>query len=136
MTAAADLVRAYLSSAVTSGPLKKSVEHLLAVHADMTKIEQQIATARDQMGEYRTRMDEIHAQLVTLKAVRTSGELMATLRAKLAEMSERMQKTTIEIVETQEKLMLSRVKFQNQLAELKLTDATKPPAGKVDLSQK
>ena len=31
----------------------------------------------------------------------------------------------IGIVEAQEKLMLSRVKFQNQLAELKLTDVTK-----------
>ena len=34
-----------------------------------------------------------------------------------------MQKTTLAIVDTQEKLMLTRVKFQNQLADLHLTDA-------------
>ena len=35
-----------------------------------------------------------------------------------------MQKATIAIVDTQEQLMLTRVKFQNQLAELHLNDAT------------
>jgi hypothetical protein len=51
---------------------------------------------------------------------------MATLKAKLVEMSDRVQKATIEIVDAQEKLMLARVKFQNQLADLRLTDVTKP----------
>ena len=32
--------------------------------------------------------------------------------------------STIAIVDTQEQLMLTRVKFQNQLSELHLTDAT------------
>jgi hypothetical protein len=58
---------------------------------------------------------------------------MAALRRKLAEMSERTQKATLEIVEAQERLMLARVKFQNQLADLKLTDATRP-AGEVGMS--
>ena len=50
-----------------------------------------------------------------------------------------MQKTTIEIVDAQEQLMLARVKFQNQLAELRLTDATQPagpPAGRGDVSKR
>ena len=51
---------------------------------------------------------------------------MQTLRTKLAEMSERAQKTTIAIVDAQEQLMLTRVKFQNQLAELRITDTTAP----------
>ena len=67
---------------------------------------------------------ELHAQLVTLKAVRTGGELMTSLRGKLTETSDRIQKTTIALVDAQEELMLTRVRFQNQLAELRLTDAT------------
>ena len=63
--------------------------------------------------------------MVTLKTVRSGGELMQTLRARLAEMSDRVQKATIDIVDTQEKLMLARVKFQNQLADLRLIDLTK-----------
>ena len=39
-------------------------------------------------------------------------------------MSDRVQKLTIQIVDAQEQLMLSRVKFQNQLAELHLADSS------------
>jgi hypothetical protein len=63
--------------------------------------------------------------VVTLKAVKTGGDIMQTLKTRLAEMSNRIQKATIDIVDTQEKLMLARVKFQNQLADLRLTDLTK-----------
>ena len=38
-------------------------------------------------------------------------------------MSDRVQKTTIEIVESQEQLMLAKVRFQDTLAELTLPDA-------------
>ena len=49
---------------------------------------------------------------------------MVSLRAKLAETSDRIQKATMSLVDAQEQLMLTRVKFQNQLADLRLTDAT------------
>jgi hypothetical protein len=130
------MMKVYIEEPDASPQLRGQIEALLATHRGGADLAERIDTLREQLAEYRSRSGELNAQLVTLKAVRTSGELMATLRAKLAEMSERVQKTTIEIVEAQEKLMLSRVKFQNQLAELKLTDATKPPAGKVDLSRK
>jgi hypothetical protein len=115
-----DLVRAYLSSAAVEGALKKNVEHLLALNADMAKVEQQILTAREQMGEYRQRMDELHAQLVTLKAVKTAGPLMTHLEHKLQEMSEKLSKSTVEVVALQEKLMVARVQFQNGVADLSL----------------
>ena len=93
--------------------------------ADARYLVDKITTLRDQLAEYRSRSGELHAQVVTLKAVRTGGDLMNSLKTKLGEMAERQQKTTIAIVDAQEKLMLLRVKFQNQLADLKLGDATK-----------
>jgi Domain of unknown function (DUF4139)/OmpA family len=115
-----DLVRAYLSNAAGEGPLKAHVEQLLRLNADMVKIEQQIATGREQMGEYRTRMDELHAQLVTLKAVKTAGPLMTHLEKKLQEISEKMSKATVDVVALQEKLMVARVQFQSGVADLSL----------------
>jgi hypothetical protein len=50
---------------------------------------------------------------------------MQTLRNRLTEVSDRIQKATIEIVDVQEQLMLARVKFQNQLADLELGAATR-----------
>jgi chromosome segregation ATPase len=115
-----DLVRAYLSHAAMEGPIKAQVETLLTLNAEMAKIEQAIATIHEQMGEYRTRMDELHAQLVTLKAVKTAGPLMGHLEKKLQEMSEKLSKATVDVVVLQEKLMVARVQFQNGVADLSL----------------
>ena len=119
-TAGQELVRAYLSSAVLEGPLKGEIEKLLKLNSDMSKIEQQIATAREQMGEYRMRMDELHAQLVTLKAVKTAGPLMAHLEKKLQEVSERLSKATVDVVSLQEKAMVARISFQTGVGDLTL----------------
>lgn len=115
-----DLVRAYLSRAALEGPLKAQVDKLLELNAEMVKIEQRIGTAREQMGEYRTRMDELHAQLVTLKAVKTAGPLMSHLEKKLQEVSEKMSKGTVDLVTLQETLMVARVAFQAGVADLTL----------------
>ncbi|HEX5064395.1 MAG TPA: hypothetical protein VFV99_33700, partial [Kofleriaceae bacterium] len=82
-----------------------------------------IQTLREELAEYRSRAGELHAQLVTLKVVKTGGELMTSLKNRLTETSDRMQKATLAIVDTQEKLMLMRLKFGNQLADLHLSDA-------------
>jgi hypothetical protein len=119
-TAGQDLVRAYLSSAVLDGPLRGEIEKLLKLNAEMSKIEQQITTAREQMGEYRMRMDELHAQLVTLKAVKTAGPLMAHLEKKLQEVSEKLSKATVDVVSLQEKAMVARISFQTGVGDLTL----------------
>ena len=113
-------MRAYLSSAAVDGPLKAQVEELLRTQKDMGDNEQRIATLREQMGEYRQRMDELHAQIVTLSAVRTAGPLMASLEKKLQEMSDRLSKATIDVVALEEKLMVARIKFQDGVADLSL----------------
>ena len=120
------MMKVFIDEPNASPQLKDQIAAMLATHRGAADLVDRIATLREQLVEYRQRSGELHAQLVTLKAVRTGGELMSALRQKLAETSDRVQKTTIQLVETQEKLMLARVKFQNQLAELRLADATKP----------
>ncbi|MDQ3365601.1 MAG: carboxypeptidase regulatory-like domain-containing protein [Myxococcota bacterium] len=106
--------------------LKRQIEALLAIHRGAADLTDRITTLREHLAEYRSRSGELHAQVVTLKAVRGGGELMLSLRAKLGEMSDRVQKTTIAIVDAQEQLMLARVRFQNHLADLRISDVTKP----------
>jgi septal ring factor EnvC (AmiA/AmiB activator) len=120
------MMKVFIAEPDASPQLRAQIEAVLATHRNGADLMDKIATLREQLAEYRSRSGELNAQLVTLKMVRTSGELMANLRTKQADMSERIQKTTIALVEAQEQLMLSRVKFQNQLADLRLTDATKP----------
>jgi hypothetical protein len=123
------LIRAYLSSAVVDGPLKKQVDELLHLNTEMANIEQKIATTRDQMAEYRTRMDELHAQIVTLRMVKTtSGALLNNLEKKLSEITDKLSKATVAVVGLQEQLMVARIRFQDGVAELSLVDqqADKP----------
>ena len=120
------LVRAYLTSAVISGPLKGQVEELVRTQKEIADDEQRIQTQRDQMGEYRQRMDELHAQIVTLRMVRTAGPLMVNLEKKLTEVSDKLSKATVDVVSLEEKLMLARIKFQDGVADLSLeSDANK-----------
>jgi hypothetical protein len=117
------MMKVYLDEPDATPALKKQIEDLMATHRKAADLIDKIATMRDELTDYRERAAELHAQLVTLKAVRTGGDLMSSLRAKLAEISGRQQKLTIDIVDAQEQLMLSRVRFQNELVELHLTDA-------------
>ncbi len=114
-----DMVTAYLSSAA-EGRLKSAVSELLKLHKEMANTDQRIATTRDQMGEYRTRMDELHAQIVTLKLVKSAGPLMTSLEKKLQEVSDKLSKATIDLVALQEQLMVARIKFQDGVADLSL----------------
>jgi hypothetical protein len=115
------LIRAYLSTAQVEGSLKKQVDELLHLNTEMENIEQKIATTREQMAEYRTRMDELHAQIITLRAVKsTTGALLTNLEKKLSEISDRLSKATVAVVTYQEQAMVARIRFQDGVAELTL----------------
>ncbi len=119
------MMRVFIDEPEASPKLKAQITALLATHRSAADLVDKIATVRDQLGEYRSRAGELHAQLVTLKVVRTGGDLMAQLRTKLNETSDQIQKLTISLVDTQEQLLLARVKFGNQLAELRVEDTTR-----------
>jgi hypothetical protein len=65
---------------------------------------------------------------VTLTAVKTGGDLMTHLKDKMKDISDRVQKATIAMVDTEEKIMLTRVTFQDAIAELTLPDVTQTAA--------
>jgi hypothetical protein len=115
-----ELVKAFVSSAAAAGPLKVAIAELLDIHRDMANTEEHIQTMREEMGAYRQRIDELHAQIVTLRAVRTAGPLMQSLEKKMSEMSDTLSKSTIDLVALEEKLMVARVHFQDKVADLSL----------------
>lgn len=116
-----ELIKAYVSQhAMEEKGLKTKLEELLVLNTERSNLEERIQTVREQMNEYRTRMDELHAQIVTLKAVKSAGPMMQSLEKKLTEMSDKVSKSTVDLVSLQEKLMLAKVKFQDSVAELSL----------------
>ena len=120
---ALDMMKVYLDEPDASPKLKAQLQELLATHRSASDLAEKIATMRDQLGEYKSRSGELHAQLVTLKAVHTANDLMGDLRQKMVETSNKVQKLTIEIVDAEEQLMLAKLKFANKLSDLHLEDA-------------
>jgi hypothetical protein len=118
-----DMLKVWVQAPEPTDELKKSLVDLLAIHRDMIDLNTKIESLHQRLNDYRERTDELHAQILTLQAVKTSGELMVHLKKKMAEISDKEQASTIEMVDAEEKLMLTRVKFQDALAELSLPDA-------------
>jgi len=123
-----DMMKLYVDSAIGTPELKDSLKKLLGIHRKLVDLTQEQDSLHRRLGDYRERMDELHAQIMTLTAVKTGGDLMSHLKDKMKEISDRVQKSTIEVVDTEEKIMLTRVQFQDAIAELTLPDATEQAA--------
>jgi hypothetical protein len=108
-----DLVRAFVSSAALTGDVAGKLKGLLELQKELGNTEQKIETQREQMTEYRSRMDELHLQIVTLKAVKTGGSLMKNLEKKLEEVSDKLSKSTVDLVALEERRRSGRIKLQD-----------------------
>jgi hypothetical protein len=115
-----DQVRVFLSAGAVESPLKGEIEELIKMQQDLANVEQHILTTRDQMQAYRTRMDELHAQVLSLHLVKTGNGLMRTLEHKLQDVSDKLSQATIDLAALEEKAMLLRIHFQDGVAELSL----------------
>ena len=115
------LVRLYLNTPHHDKRFEGPMRELLKIHADMANTRQHIDGVRERMADYRERLDELQIQVVNLQHVKRGGKLLRHLKSKMMQISNRLQKSTIRIVDLQERLMLAKIKFQDGLSELSLT---------------
>ena len=121
-----EMMKVYVEAPEGGKELKDQLRKLLGIHKSLIDFATEQDSLRRRLSDYKERMDELHAQILTLQAVKTGNDLMSHLKNKMKDISNRVQKTTIAIVDQEEKIMLSRVQFQDMLAELTLTDVTAP----------
>jgi hypothetical protein len=120
-SAGVDSVAMYVKNAQHLEPkLREQLDDILRLYREMADTEQKISTLAQQMDEYRARVEEINVQLVTLRRVRTAGELSRHLAKKMQEMSDRLQTATIRSTDLKEEVMTRRIRVQDKLAELTL----------------
>jgi hypothetical protein len=120
-----EMIKAFISADLAQGPLKEAVQTIVREHLELANIEQRKSTAREQLAEYRNRMDELHAQIVTLKVVKSAGPMMQSLEKKLTEVSDKVSKMTVQIVDLEEQAMVARIKLQDSISELSMDDGKK-----------
>jgi len=118
-----DMLKVWVQAPEGNAELKQQLKDLLAIHRTMADLQEEIDSLHQRLGDFRDRENELHAQILTLQAVKTGGDLMTHLKKKMKEISDKVQKATIDVVDAEEKLMLTRIKFQDALAELHLPDA-------------
>ena len=123
-----DMMKVYVEAPEGTPELKESLRKLLGIHKKLVDLSEEQVSLRRRLDDFRERMDELHQQIFSLTAVKTGGDLMTHLKDKMKDISDRVQKATIAMVDTEEKIMLTRVQFQDTLAELTLPDVTQPTA--------
>jgi hypothetical protein len=131
-SATLDMMKVWLDAPEATRELKDQLRRVLGLHKALVDLAQTQDSQRRRLADYRGRMDDLHRQIVTLQAVKTGGDLMGHLKAKMKEISDRVQKATIQIVDQEEQIMLARVQFQDALAELALPDALQAAAQPAD----
>src|SRR4030095_15698594 len=98
--------------------LRKSLDTSITLSRGMNDVTQRMETVRAQMNEYRVRIDEINVQLVSLRKVPHADKLSRHLAQKMEEISEKLQKATIQVADFESQLLTSRVLLQDRLADL------------------
>lgn len=115
-----DLVSSWLKSPSAKGELTDRLRVLVATHREIRHARAKLVNLRQRSGEFRTRMDELHAQIVSLNGMRRGSSLLKHLQTKMKQMSQRVQRTTLRVVEEQEQLMLARIRYEDGVSELRI----------------
>jgi hypothetical protein len=111
----------FLHTAAKLDPeLTTQLTHIVERHRAMVELGERLETIQAQSNVYRERIEEINAQLVSLRRVTQAGELSRHLAKKMEEISQRLQKATIDAADLEAQRLTERVAMEDQLAELTL----------------
>jgi hypothetical protein len=100
--------------------LREKLGQVLSMHRELSELGERLATIETQIDMYRARVDELNAQLVTLRKVPQAAELSRNLAKKMAEISDKLQKSTIDAASVEGQRLTRRVALEDRLAELTL----------------
>jgi hypothetical protein len=100
--------------------LKEKLGQVLSMHRELSELGERLTTIETQIDMYRARVDELNAQLVTLRKVPQAAELSRNLAKKMAEISDKLQKSTLDAASVEGQRLTRRVALEDRLAELTL----------------
>ena len=100
--------------------LKQKLSQVLTMHRELGELDEKLTTISTQIEMYRARVDELNAQLLTLRKVPQAQELSRNLAKKMAEISDKLQKSTLDAASVEGQRLTRRVALEDRLAELTL----------------
>lgn len=99
---------------------RAALEQVVELNRRMAELEEKRQTAELQSETYRTRIDELNEQLVSLRRVSQAQALSHSLAQKMDEISQRLQKLTLAVADIDGQILAQRVTLEDRLAELTL----------------
>jgi len=99
---------------------RAALEQVVELYRQMAELEEKRQTAELQSQTYRERIEELNAQLVSLRKVAQAQSLSRNLAQKMDEISQRLQKLTLQIADIDGQILAQRVTLEDRLAELTL----------------
>jgi len=100
--------------------LHQKLEQVLAMHRDLAELDEKLRTIQTQIEMYRGRVEDLNSQLVTLRKVPQAQELSRNLAKKMNEISDKLQKATLDAAGVEGERLTRRVALEDRLAELTL----------------
>jgi hypothetical protein len=100
--------------------LKDKLGQVLLMHRELGELDERLTTIETQIEMYRTRVDELNTQLVTLRKVPQAADLSRNLAKKMAEISDKLQKSTLDAASVEGQRLTRRVALEDRMAELTL----------------
>jgi hypothetical protein len=100
------------------------------MHRELAALDEKLATVNAQIGMYRERVEELNSQLVTLRKVTQAAELSRKLARKMDEISDQLQRSTLEAAGIEGERLTRRVALEDRLAELTLESRREALAGR------
>ncbi len=99
---------------------RAALEQVVELHRQMAALQEKRQTAELQSQTYRVRVDELNVQLVSLRRVAQAQTLSRNLAQKMDEISQRLQKLTLEVADIDGRILAQRITLEDRLAELTL----------------
>jgi len=100
--------------------LRQKLGQVLSMHRELSELDERLTTISTQIDMYRSRVDELNAQLFSLRKVPQAAELSRNLAKKMAEISDKLQKSTLDAASVEGERLTRRVALEDRLAELTL----------------
>ena len=116
------MLKDWLAGAGAGHAAAKDVGQLLALHDEIRQDHARMASLDGRMNAFRARMHELEAQVVELRDVEAGRALLRHLERKLRDVSDRIEAATVERLDTRERLMLARIRYQDAASELEVDE--------------
>jgi hypothetical protein len=100
--------------------LRQKLSQVLTMHRELAELDEKLSTISTQIEMYRGRVEELNEQLVSLRKVPQAAELSRNLAKKMAEISDKLQKSTLDAASIEGERLTRRVALEDRLAELTL----------------